>query len=71
MPFTLIDRLSSDTAALKAAEEERAEKLDASLADIESVIDELKAANRQREQDARQVADQIRDLRDMISQGIE
>ena len=68
--FALIDQLSSDTAALKAAEEERTEKLDASLADIESVIDELKTANRQREQDARQVADQVRDLRDMIPKAL-
>ena len=68
--FALIDQLSADTAALKAAEEERTEKLDASLTDIESVIDELKAANRQREQDARQVADQVRDLRDMIPKAL-
>lgn len=68
--FALIDQLSTDTAALKAAEEERTEKLDASLADIETVIDELKSANRQREQDARHVADQVRDLRDMIPKAL-
>ena len=68
--FALIDQLSTDTAALKAAEEERTEKLDASLADIEAVIDELKSANRQREQDARHVAAQVRDLRDMIPKAL-
>ena len=55
---------------MKAAEEERTEKLDASLADIEAVIDELKAANRQRDQDARHVADQVRDLREMIPKAL-
>jgi peroxin-14 len=50
--FALIDTLSSDTTALKAAEEARTQKLDTVLADVEAVVAELKSANIRREEDS-------------------
>jgi len=69
--FTLLDQLNTDTAALKAAEESRTTKLDASLGELESVLASLKASDRKREEDARRNADEIRSLRDLIPKALE
>jgi peroxin-14 len=69
--FALIDQLATDTAALKSAEEERTEKLDSALSEVESVIAELKAANKKREDDAARTGDEIRALREMIPKALE
>ena len=69
--FALIDQLATDTAALKAAELERTEKLDSALQEVESVIGELKAANKRREEDSRRINDEVRGLREMIPKALE
>ena len=69
--FSLIDQLASDTAALKSAEEERAERLDSALQEVEAVISELKAANKRREDDSRRIGDEVRGLKEMIPKALE
>lgn len=69
--FALIDTLSSDTAALKAAEEARTQKLDTVLADVEAVVAELKSANIRREDDARRMAEDITRLKDSLPTAME
>ena len=69
--FALIDQLATDTAALKNAEAERTEKLDSTLGEVEAVIDELKAANKRREDEARRLGDEVRGLRDMIPKALD
>ena len=69
--FALIDQLATDTAALKSAETERTEKLDSALGEVEAVIDELKTANKRREDEARRLGDEVRGLRDMIPKALD
>lgn len=64
--FALIDTLSSDTAALKEAEEARTQKLDTVLADVEAVVADLKTANIRREEDARRMAEDVTRLKDSL-----
>lgn len=69
--FALIDQLSTDTAAIRAAETSRVEKLDTTLSSITSVIKDLKAANVRRESEARITAAQVAGLKDQIPQALE
>ena len=69
--FDLIDQLATDTAALKTAEAERTEKLDTALQEVESVISELKTANKRREDDSRRIGDEVRALKDLIPKALE
>lgn len=64
--FALIDQLSSDTATLKEAETQRNTRLDSAIADIETVLAELKQANADREKQARRTIDDIAALRERI-----
>src|SRR3954469_2582368 len=47
--FTLIEQLSTDTAALKSAEEARTERLDSALKDVETLVADLKNSSRRRD----------------------
>ena len=69
--FALIDQLASDTKELKDAEQERKEKLDGALEEVEAVIAELKQANKKREDDAMRIGDDVRGLREMIPKALE
>ncbi len=69
--FALIEQLAADTATLKSAEQERTEKLDAALEEVESVISELKTANKRREEEARRIGDEVRGLREMIPKALD
>ena len=69
--FSLIDQLANDTATLKSAEEERTERLDSALQEVEAVISELKAANKRREDDSRRIGDEVRGLKEMIPKALE
>lgn len=68
--FALVEQLSKDTEALKAAETERTEKLDTALSDLESVIGELKSANRRRDDEAQRVRDDVQNLKDSIPRAL-
>lgn len=69
--FILIDQLATDTAALKSAEEERTERLGKALQEVESVVDELKASSRRREEDGKRMQDEVRDLKHLIPKALE
>lgn len=69
--FALLDTLSSDTTALKQAEEARTQRLDTALAEVESVISELKFASRRREEESRRMSEEIRGLKDGIPKSID
>jgi peroxin-14 len=64
--FSLVDQLAKDTEALKAAEQQRTERLDTALSELETVITELKSSNRRREDDAQRVRDDVQNLKDAI-----
>ncbi|KAJ4293767.1 peroxisomal membrane protein pex14 [Collariella sp. IMI 366227] len=68
--FALVDQLAKDTEALKAAEKERTEKLDTALNELETVISDLKSANRRRDDEAQRVRDDVQNLRDAIPRAI-
>jgi len=64
--FTLVEQLSKDTEALKEAEQQRTERLDTALSDLEAVMADLKSANRRREDDALRIRDEVQALKDAI-----
>ncbi|KAL9083075.1 MAG: hypothetical protein Q9159_006005 [Coniocarpon cinnabarinum] len=64
--FNLIEQLSSDTANIKASEEQRTEKLDAAIADFERSVTELKEASHKRDDDTRRLGDDLRQMQDLI-----
>jgi len=69
--FSLLDQLAKDTEALKNSEQARTERLDTALAEVESVITELKTASRRREEESRRVGDEVRGLKDLIPKAME
>ncbi|KAL2827019.1 peroxisomal membrane anchor protein conserved region-domain-containing protein [Aspergillus cavernicola] len=69
--FALIEQLSTDTAALKTAEEARTEKLDTTLRDVETLLADLKTASRRRDDDTRRINDEINSLKDAIPKALE
>ncbi|KAL2262206.1 hypothetical protein VTK26DRAFT_2164 [Humicola hyalothermophila] len=64
--FALVEQLAKDTEALKASEKERTERLDGALNELETVIGDLKSANRRRDDEAQRVRDEIQSLKDSI-----
>lgn len=69
--FTLVEQLAKDTEELKTAEQQRTEKLDAALAELETVMSDLKTANRRRDDDAQRIREDIQGLKDAIPKAME
>ena len=69
--FSLLDTLTSDTTALKEAEEQRTKRLDSAITDIEGVIADLKAANTKREDDSRRMETEIRSMKESLPRSID
>ncbi|KAJ5493259.1 hypothetical protein N7539_002005 [Penicillium diatomitis] len=69
--FDLIEQLSTDTAALKAAEDARTERLDSALKDVENLVADLKNASRRRDDDTRRISDEVKALKDAIPKALE
>jgi len=69
--FELLDQLGKDTQELKDAEKSRTERLDASLAEVESVIGKMKEANENREMEAKRMAREMAEIREQIPKAIE
>ncbi|KAJ5481314.1 Peroxisomal membrane anchor protein (Pex14) [Penicillium sp. IBT 31633x] len=69
--FTLIEQLSTDTAALKTAEEARTERLDGALKDVESLVADLKNSSRRRDDETRRISDEVKSLKDAIPKALE
>ncbi|KAK1755710.1 peroxisomal membrane protein PER10 [Echria macrotheca] len=68
--FALVEQLAKDTEALKAAERERTERLDTALGELESVISDLKSANRRRDDEAQRTRDDLQNIKDSIPRGL-
>lgn len=69
--FALVEQLSKDTEALKAAEQQRTEKLDSALAELETVVNDLKSSNRRREDEAQRIRDDVSNLKDSIPKALD
>ncbi|KAJ5093991.1 Peroxisomal membrane anchor protein (Pex14) [Penicillium angulare] len=69
--FDLIEQLSTDTSALKAAEDARTERLDVALKDVENLVVDLKASSRRRDDEARRISDEVKSLKDAIPKALE
>ncbi|KAJ5916465.1 hypothetical protein N7504_000480 [Penicillium tannophilum] len=69
--FDLIEQLSTDTAALKAAEDARTERLDTALKDVESLVADLKTSSRRRDDETRRISDEVKSLKDAIPKALE
>lgn len=69
--FALVEQLSKDTEALKAAEQQRTEKLDTALAELETVINDLRSSNRRREDEAQRIRDDVSNLKDSIPKALD
>lgn len=69
--FTLVEQLSKDTETLKAAEQQRTEKLDTALAELETVIADLKSSNRRREDEAQRLRDDVSNLKGTIPKALD
>lgn len=69
--FALVEQLSKDTEGLKAAEQQRTEKLDAALAELETVVNDLKSSNKRREDEAQRVRDDVVNLKGSIPKALE
>lgn len=67
----MVEQLSKDTETLKAAEQQRTEKLDAALAELETVISDLKTSNRRREDEAQRVRDDVSNLKTSIPKALD
>lgn len=69
--FALIEQLSTDTAALKSAEETRTERLDTTLRDVENLVGDLKTASRWRDDETRRTSDEVKTLKDAIPKALQ
>ena len=69
--FALLDTLTSDTTALKDAEEQRTKRLDSTISDIESIVSELKTANQRRKDDSRRMEADIKSMKDSLPRSID
>ncbi|KAK4105206.1 hypothetical protein N658DRAFT_503386 [Parathielavia hyrcaniae] len=68
--FSLVEQLAKDTETLKAAEKERTERLDTALNELETVISDLKSANRRRDDETQRVRDDVQNLKDAIPRAL-
>lgn len=69
--FALIERLASDTTKLQISEAERTEKLDSSFEGIDSVVEDLKAANMRRGAESKVIADQVQGLKELVPKALQ
>ena len=69
--FELIERLTSDTTKLQISEAERTEKLDSSFEGIDSIVEDLKAANMRREAESKVIADQVQGLKELVPKALQ
>lgn len=69
--FALLDQLATDTADLKSAEAARKERLDNALGEVESVLARMKTANDEREIEAKRIAREMQELRDLVPKALE
>lgn len=68
--FSLVEQLAKDTETLKAAEQQRTERLDTTISELETIMSDLKSANRRREDDAQRIRDEVQALKDAIPKAL-
>ncbi|KAG5975116.1 hypothetical protein E4U55_007845 [Claviceps digitariae] len=68
--FALVEQLVKDTEALKEAEQQRTEKLDSALGELETVMAILKSANRRKEDDFQRIRDDVEGLKSSIPEAM-
>ena len=69
--FSLLDQLARDTETLKNSEQSRTERLDSALAEVESVIGELKTASQRRDEETKNISDDVRRIKDLVPKAME
>ena len=69
--FALIEQLTADTTKLQKSETERTEKLDSSFEGIDSIVEDLKAANMRREAESKVIADQVQGLKELVPKALQ
>ncbi|TEA06081.1 Peroxisomal membrane protein PER10 [Colletotrichum sidae] len=69
--FGLVEQLAKDTEALKEAEQQRTEKLDKALSELEMVMRDLRSANSRRETETQRIKDDVQTLKDSIPKAME
>ena len=69
--FALLDQLATDTGELKKSEQDRTEKLDVALGDVEAMVGQMKEASKRRDEEGRRISDEVRVLKDMIPRAME
>lgn len=69
--FALIEQLTADTTKLQISEAERTEKLDSSFEGIDSIVEDLKAANMRREAESKVIADQVQGLKELVPKALQ
>lgn len=69
--FSTLDQLSTDTDALKASEQERTEKLDKIIAELETFMRDSKSASRRQEDETDRLRDEMKSLKDTIPKNIQ
>lgn len=69
--FALLDQLAADTETLKKNEQDRTERLDVALGEVEAVIGQMKDASKRRDDEGRRITDEVRNLKDMIPKAME
>ncbi len=69
--FALIEQLTADTTKLQISETERTEKLDSSFEGIDSIVEDLKAANVRREAESKAIADQVQGLKELVPKALQ
>ncbi|TWU75049.1 peroxisomal membrane protein pex14 [Metarhizium rileyi] len=69
--FALVEQLAKDTEALKDAEKQRTERLDTTISELETVMSDLKSANRRREDDAQRIREEVQALKDAVPKAME
>ncbi|KAI4184323.1 MAG: hypothetical protein LQ346_006135 [Caloplaca aetnensis] len=69
--FALIDQLASDTTEMKAREQERTEKLDKALREINAVVEELRKVKKREEMDSDMLKWEVQSLHDLVPKALE
>lgn len=68
--FATIEQLSKDTEVLKASEQERTEKLDKIITELESFMHDTKSAGRRQEDETDRLRNEMKSLKDVIPKSL-
>lgn len=69
--FALLDQLATDTDELKKSEQDRSERLDSALEDVQAIVAQIKDSSKRRDDEGRRLADEVRVVKEMIPRAME